>query len=69
MAEHSMKVGHHIRFTDTSILAKKPRCMESIIMEVTQIEFHPDMNREESFSMSKSWKPLFRTPNDCRKTL
>jgi hypothetical protein len=33
--------------------------MHGIHMEVKEIELHPDnMNREESFSLSKSWKPL-----------
>jgi hypothetical protein len=42
----------------------------SIIREATQIEFHPDnINREEDFSLRKSWKPLIQTLNDCRKAL
>jgi hypothetical protein len=56
---HSIILNHHIQFNDTSILAKKPRCMERIIKEVIKIELPPDnMNSEEGFSLSKSWKPL-----------
>jgi hypothetical protein len=34
------------------------------------IELHPDnINRVEGFSLRKSWKPLIRTLNDCRKAL
>jgi hypothetical protein len=29
--------------------------MECIIREAIEIKFHRDMNREEGFSLSKSW--------------
>jgi hypothetical protein len=36
--------------------------MECMVREVIEIELHPgNMNREEGFSLSKSWKPLFQT--------
>jgi len=67
MAEHTINLGHHILLNDTSILAKKPRCMECLIREAREIEVHPDnMNREEGFTLSKSWKPLIQTTNDHR---
>jgi hypothetical protein len=53
MAKHSINLGHHIQFQDTSILilAMKSRCMEHITTKAREIELHPNsMNREESLS-------------------
>jgi hypothetical protein len=62
VAEHRINLGHHIQFYDTSILAKKQRHMECIIRKTTEIELHPNnMNKEEGFSLNKSWKPLIQT--------
>jgi hypothetical protein len=36
--------------------------VECIIREAAEIELYPDkMNREEGFSLSRSWKPLIQT--------
>jgi hypothetical protein len=41
--------------------------MDRIIREPTEIELHPnDMNREDGFCISKSWKPLICCLKDCR---
>jgi len=59
MNEHSINLGHHIQFHDTSILAKKYRYMEHLIREAVETELHQDnMNREEGFCLSRSWRPL-----------
>lgn len=50
-AEH-ISLGQSIFFT-------KPRYVDHIIREVTEIQLHPNMNSEDSFCRSKSWKPLF----------
>jgi hypothetical protein len=44
---------------NTSILARKSRHMDWIIRE--EIQLHPYMNRENGFSLSRSWKPLIST--------
>jgi hypothetical protein len=55
---------------NTSILAKRPRCREWIIKEAREIELHPmNMNREDSFSLSTSWKPLVETLKECKKAV
>jgi hypothetical protein len=42
--------------------------MEHIIREATQIKLHPNnMNREESFSLSKSRKLLLQTLKEQKK--
>jgi hypothetical protein len=49
MADHSMNLGHHIQFHDTTVVAKKSMHMEHIIREVTETELLPDnINREVS---------------------
>jgi hypothetical protein len=56
--------------TASSLMAKKPRHVECIITEMMEIELHPDnMNRQEGFSLSRPWKPLIQTLNDCRNAL
>jgi len=35
IAKHGINLGHHTKFHDTSTLAKKSRCVECIIREVT----------------------------------
>jgi hypothetical protein len=68
MAEHSINLGHSIQFQGTYILAMITRCIEHIIMEVTEIEPYPCiMNREESFSLSKAWKLFLQTLKKQRK--
>jgi hypothetical protein len=67
VVEHSINLGHCIQFHDTSILVKKPRHMEH---KATDTELCPDnMNREEGFYLSRSWKSLIQTVNDHRKAL
>jgi hypothetical protein len=59
IAEHSIYQGHCIHFHNSSILATKTRYMDRVVREATEIEFHPyNINREGSFGLSKSWKPL-----------
>jgi len=68
MAEHSINLGHHIQFHNTRILATRIRCMEPIIRKATETELHSDnMNREEVFSLSKSWKLLLQTLKKLNK--
>jgi len=62
MANHTIILSHCNQFHDTSILAKKCGHMEHIIREVIETEPHPqNMNLEEYFSLSRSWKPLIQT--------
>jgi hypothetical protein len=54
VANHNINLGHCIQFHDTSILAKKSKCMECIIREATEIELNPEnRSREEGFFLSK----------------
>jgi hypothetical protein len=62
MAKHSTDLGHHIQFQDTRILVMRTQCIEHIIGEAREIKIHPsNRNREEGFSMRKSWKLLLQT--------
>jgi hypothetical protein len=68
MAEHSIHWDHHIQLQNTSILAKKSRYMGQIIREATEIECHPNnINREDGFSLSKSWNPIIHTLKAWKK--
>jgi hypothetical protein len=43
-------------------MAKKLRCKNWTIRGVIEIELHPNnMNRENVFFLSKSWKPFIHT--------
>jgi hypothetical protein len=68
VAEHSISLGHRIQLYYTAILSTKPRCMDRIIREATEIELHHNnMNRENDFWLSKSWKPLICTQKDRKE--
>jgi hypothetical protein len=49
--------------------------MKYVLLEIMykyflpDIELHPDMNREEGFSLSRSWKALTEILNGHRKAL
>jgi hypothetical protein len=70
VAEHSINLGHRKQLQNTSILAKKSRQMDQIIREEIEIQLHPDsMNREDGFSLSWAWKPLFCDLKERRQSL
>jgi hypothetical protein len=61
-------LGHHIQLQDTTILSTKPRDWDRIIREAIEIELHPNnMNKDDGFCLSKSWKPLIYSLKDRRK--
>jgi hypothetical protein len=68
VVKHCINLGYHIHFYETSILAKKPRCMEPIIRLVTETEFHPDNKNGEGFSLGKSCKTLVQTLKEQKET-
>jgi hypothetical protein len=55
--EQSINLGHSIHLHQ-STLPTKPRYKYHIIKEATETEFCLDMNTENGFCLSKSWKPL-----------
>jgi hypothetical protein len=62
VAEHSINQRHHIQFRNSSILATKTRYMDHSVREAIEIELQPyNVNREDGFCLSKSWKPLIRS--------
>lgn len=62
MDGYSIKFSHYIVSQDKSILAKRLRHMKQIITKVTEAGHHPNnMNRDEGFCFSNSWKPTMYT--------
>jgi hypothetical protein len=52
-----------------SILTTKSECVECLIGEAIDIKPHPDnRNREEGFSLSRSWKPLIKNPEGMKES-
>jgi hypothetical protein len=67
MAQH-ISLGHCIQLHNTSNLSTKPRYMDYIIREATEIDLHPkNMNRKNGFCLRKSWKTLISSLKDCTK--
>jgi hypothetical protein len=63
-------LGHCILLNNTSILAKKSRCMDKIIRRDIKIELHPNnTNREKGFSLNTSRKPLIHILKEQKKNL
>jgi hypothetical protein len=61
------KIGEQ-ELQNTTILSTKPRYWDRIIREAIEIEPHPNnINREDGFCLSKSWKPLIYSLKDHRK--
>jgi hypothetical protein len=59
MAENTINLGHYMLLSKTSILAMKSRHRDHLIREAIWTELHPNnMNKENKFSLSSSWKPL-----------
>jgi predicted GIY-YIG superfamily endonuclease len=64
VAEHSINLSHQIQLHNTSILANKSRYMDQTVREV--IDLHPNnINREDGFSLSRSWKPNKNMTPSC----
>jgi hypothetical protein len=63
VAKHSINLDHCNQLqAPTSILAKKSRYRDGIIREATETELQPNnMNREDGFSLHRSWKPVIPT--------
>jgi hypothetical protein len=58
-AENTINLGRHKLLSKTCILAMKSRCRDQLIRDPIQTEFHPNnTNKENKFSLSRSWKPL-----------
>jgi hypothetical protein len=54
VTEHSINIGHPIQLPNTSILPRKFRCIDQVIMETVEIELHPNnMNGDDGFSLRK----------------
>jgi hypothetical protein len=51
---HSINLEHRVLINCYSILVKKSRRMEKL----SEIELHLNMNKEDWFFLSRSWKPL-----------
>jgi hypothetical protein len=67
-AEHSINLGHRIKFHDTSILAKESVRKERISKKERRREPHlGNMSRKECFSLRRPWKPLIQILKERKK--
>jgi hypothetical protein len=57
VTEHSVNLGHNIQLQHTANLSNKPKYIDPILRETTEIEPHPNyMKWEDGFCQSMSWK-------------
>jgi hypothetical protein len=68
VAEHSINLGHNIKLQNTCTLIAKTTYMDRVIRDASEIELHStNVNREDGFCLSKSWKPIMCPLRDHRK--
>jgi hypothetical protein len=58
-----------MKLLNTSILAKKSRRIDRIIREAKETEVYPKINRENGFSLGRSWKSLTRDLREQKQAL
>lgn len=68
MVEYSVTVGHCILLNNNSILTKKSRHRDQLIMEEMETDRHPNnVNMEVGFSLSRLWKPVIPSAKERKK--
>jgi hypothetical protein len=67
VAEHSINLDHRIQLQNTTILSNKSRYVGRMIREAIESELQPNMNRDDGFRLSRSWKPHIHAFKGCRK--
>jgi hypothetical protein len=61
VAEHSIELGHWIKFQETEVLTKTSCCMDRLVREAIEINLHPNnIDREEGFELNRAWSPTTR---------
>lgn len=56
-----------ILMNNTSTMARMSRFRVQLISKVTEIKLHPNINREDGFSLSSSSKPLIHSLKERKK--
>jgi hypothetical protein len=60
VAEHSINAVHKIDFNNVSVLDRASGYIDRLFKEAIQIRLNQNINRDNGFTLSRAWNPVFK---------